>query len=146
MPQDFKEQFHSTREDASESDDVYDSSGDEEEDPNDIIKYDTEHSRYSTVSDRERRQKCARRRANRHARCERDHHHGRGRPRKLSLPIFRDSSSDNAITYDDWQSDVDNLVREGHPTTLIQDSILSALEGRPHYVAKTTMDDGDGTL
>ena len=64
----------------------------------------------------------------------------------MSLPIFRDSSSDNAITYDDWRSDIDNLVREGNPTALIRDSILSALEGRPRYVVKTAMDDGDGTL
>ena len=41
---------------------------------------------------------------------------------------------------------MDNLVWEGHPTALIQDSILSALQGRPRYVAKTAMDDGDGTL
>ena len=80
VPQDFKEQFHSAREDASESDDVYDSSGDEEEDPDDIIEYNTEHSRFSTVSDRERHQKCARHRANYHSRRERDHHHGRGGP------------------------------------------------------------------
>ena len=146
MPQEFKKQFHFTREDASESDNVYNSSGDEEEDPDDIIEYDTEYSRFSTVSDRERCQKHTRCRVNHCARHEQDHHHGRGCPRKLSLPIFRDSSSDNAITYDDWWSDIDNLVREGHPTALIRDSILSALEGRPHYVVKTAMDDGDGTL
>ena len=48
--------------------------------------------------------------------------------------------------YDDWHSDVDNLVCEGHSTALIRDSILSALEGRPRYVVKTTMDDADGSL
>ena len=144
IPQDFKDQFHSACEDMSDStDDSYDSS---DEEPDDIIGYDTEHLRYSTVSDREKRRKQARRRANRQAHQERRHQNIRGRPKKLSLPIFRDSSSDNAITYDDWRSDVDNLVREGHSMNLIRDSILSALEGRPHYVAKTVMDDGDGTL
>ena len=64
----------------------------------------------------------------------------------MSLPIFQDSSSDNAITYDDWRSDIDNLVWEGHPTALIRDLILSALEGQPRYVVKTAMDNGDGTL
>ena len=48
--------------------------------------------------------------------------------------------------YNDWWSDVDNLVREGHPRSLIRDSILSALEGRPCTMAKTAMDDGDGSL
>ena len=64
----------------------------------------------------------------------------------MSLPIFRDSTSDNAITYDNWRSDVDNYVREGHPTRLIRDSVLCALEGCPRYTAKTAMDDGNGSL
>ena len=64
----------------------------------------------------------------------------------MNLPIFRDSSSDNAITYDDWRSEVDNFVREGHSSNLIRDSILSALEGRPRHTAKAAMEDGDGSL
>ena len=146
VPQEFKDQFHSAREDMSGSDDPCDSSDDDEdEDPNDIVEYDTEHSRFSTVQDRDRRCKRARHRVNHQARHERGHH-SRGRPKKLNLPIFRDSSSNNAIMYDDWHSDINNLVHEGHSTTLIRDSILSALEGRPCCVAKTAMDDGDGSL
>ena len=76
----------------------------------------------------------------------RERHPGFGKAKRLSLPIFRDSTSDNAITYDDWRSDVDNYVREGHPTRLIRDSVLCALEGCPHYTTKTAMDDGDGSL
>ena len=64
----------------------------------------------------------------------------------MNLPIFRDSTSDNAITYDDWRCDVDNCVREGHSTTLIRDSVLSALEGRPHHTAMTAMEDSDRSL
>ena len=64
----------------------------------------------------------------------------------MNLPIFRDSSSDNAITYDDWHSEVDNFVREGHSSNLIRDSVLSALEGRPRHTAKAAMEDGDGSL
>ena len=70
----------------------------------------------------------------------------RHRQKKLNLPIFRDSTSDNAITYDDWRCDVDNCIREGHSTTLIRDSVLSTLEGRPHHTAMTAMEDGDGSL
>ena len=68
-----------------------------------------------------------------------------GRPKKLNLPIFKDSS-DNAITYDDWRSEVNNFVREGQSSTLIRDSVLSALEGRPTHTAKASMEDGDGSL
>ena len=64
--------------------------------------------------------------------------------KKLNLPIFRDSISDNAITYDNWRCDVDNCIREGHTITLIRDSILSALEARPCHTAMTAMEDGDG--
>ena len=76
-----------------------------------------------------------------HKRCP-----GYGKTKQLSLPIFRDFTSDNAITYNDWRSDVDNYVREGHTPKLIRDSVLCALEGHPFYTTKTAMDDGDGSL
>ena len=60
--------------------------------------------------------------------------------------MFWDSTSDNAITYDDWRSDIDNYIQEGHSPKLIRDSILCALEGCPQNTAKMTMDDGDGFL
>ena len=69
-----------------------------------------------------------------------------GQCKKLNLPIFRDSTSDNAITYDDWCSEVNNYVWEGHANHLIRDSVLSALEGCPHHTAKAAMADGDGSL
>ena len=82
-----------------------------------------------------------------HQRRRRERRHGpNGRRKKLNLPIFRDSSSDNAITYDDWCSKVDNYVREGHSHQLIRESVLSALEGHPCHTAKAAMVDGDGSL
>ena len=96
------------------------------------------------VADRE----CCR--ACNHHRMNKCRHHewhpGYGKTKWLSLLIFQDSTSDNAITYDDWRSDVDNYVMEGHSTKLIRDSVLCVLEGHPHYTAKTAMDDGDGSL
>ena len=71
---------------------------------------------------------------------------GYSKTKRLSLPIFQDSTSDNAITYDDWRSDVDNYIREGHSPKLIRDSVLCTLEGRPHYTTKMVIDDGDGSL
>ena len=41
---------------------------------------------------------------------------------------------------------MDNCVREGHSTTLIRDSVLSALKGRPCCTAMTAMEDGDRSL
>ena len=86
VPEDFKDQFHSTCEDMSDlTDELYDSS---DEEPDDIFSYDMEHSRFSTVSDCEKRRKRVRHRVNRQAHQDRRHQHGRGRPKKLSLPLF----------------------------------------------------------
>ena len=53
VPQEFRDSFHSAREDQS---DMASDSDSETEDWDDIIAYDTETSRYTTVADRERRQ------------------------------------------------------------------------------------------
>ena len=41
---------------------------------------------------------------------------------------------------------MDNCVRKGHSTTLIRDSVLSALEGRPCCTTMTAMEDGHRSL
>ena len=144
VPQTVRDAFHSAREDLSDSPPEYllEDSGDESDD---IVAYDTTTSRYTTVADRERREKRDQCRAYRERRREK-RQGPNGRRRKLNLPIFRDSTSDNAITYDDWRSEVDNYVREGHSHRLITDSVLSALEGHPRHTAKAAMLDGDGSL
>ena len=141
VSQEFHDAFHSPREDQS---DTASDSDSETEDWDDIIAYDTKTSRYTTVADRECRRARDCRRTNK--RWHRERRPGYGKAKQLCLPIFQDSTSDKAITYDDWRSDVDNYVQEGHPTRLIRDCVLCALEGRPHYTAKTAMDDGDGSL
>ena len=125
VPQEFHDSFHSAQEDQS---DTASDSDSETEDWDDIVAYDTETSRYTTVADRECRQ------AHNHCRTNKHQHHerclGYSKAKRLSLPIFQ-STSDNAITYDDWRSDVDNYVREGHPTRLIRDSIFMCARGTP---------------
>ena len=136
VPQAFQDAFHSAREEQSDSvpEYVLEDSGDES---NDIVVYDMETSHYMMVTDREQQEKSDRCCANHRCRKEQCHD-SRHHQKKLNLPIFRDSTSDNTITYDDWRCDVDNCVREGHSTTLIRDSVLSALEGRPHHTTMTT--------
>ena len=144
IPQSVRDAFHSAQEDQ------WDSSpeslpDDSDEESDDIVAYDTTTSQYTTRTERDRRERRDNRLA--HRRCHRERRHGpNGRHKKLNLPIFRDSSSDNAITYDDWHSEVNNYVREGHSHQLIRDSVLSALEGRPHHTAKAAMVDRDGSL
>ena len=144
VPQAFWDAFHSAQEEQSDSvpEYVLEDSGEESDD---IVAYDTEMSRYTTVTDRDRREKRDRCRAN--CQCQKEcSHDPRHCQKKLNLPIFRDSTSDNAITYHDWRCEVDNCVREGHPTTLIRDSILSALESRPCRTAMTAKEDCNRSL
>ena len=116
----------------------------EVEEWDDIVAYDTKTSRYTMVADQECCSACDHHRMNKHQHCE--WCPGYGKTKWLSLLIFRDSTSDNAIMYDDWRSDVDNYIRKGHSTKLIRDSVLCVLEGCPHYTAKMAMDDRDGSL
>ena len=128
-----------------QSDTALDSESETEvEEWDDIVAYDTETSRYTTMADQECHIARDHHRTNK-CRC-REQHPGYGKTKWLSLSVFRDSTSDNAITYNDWRSDVDNYIREGHSPKLIRDSVLYALEGHPRYTAKMVMDDGDGSL
>ena len=137
-------EYQSTQEEESDSPPEYtvDDSGDESDD---VVGYDLTNGHYTTVADRDRWERRDHRLANQRHRHERRQGPG-GRPKKLNLPILRDSSSDNAITYDDWRSEVGNFVTEGHSSNLIRDSVLSAFEGRPRHTAKAAMEDGDGSL
>ena len=141
MPQLARDAFHSAQEDQWDSppESLPD---DSDEESDDIMAFDITTSRYTTRTERDWRE-----RRDNHRRHRRERHCGlNGRRKKLNLPIFRDSTSDNAITYDDWCSEVDNYGREGHSHQLIRDSVLSALEGCPRHTAKAAMVDGDGLL
>ena len=108
VQQEFCNAFHSVREEQS---DMASDSGSEtqEEEWDDIIAYDTKTSRYTMVADQDHRIACDHCRTNKH-RC-REWHPGYSKTKWLSLPIFRDSISDNAITYNNWRSDVDYYIR-----------------------------------
>ena len=136
-----RDTFHSAQEDQWDSP-PESAVDDSDEESDDVVSYDTTTSRYTTRSQRDRREW----RDNQRRRRKERRHGLNGCRKKLNLPIFRDSASDNAITYDDWCSEIDNYVREGHSHQLIRDSVLSALEGRPHHTAKAAMVDGDGSL
>ena len=144
IPQSVRDTFHSAQEDQWDSppESLPD---DSDKESDDIVTYDTTTSWYTTRTERDRRERRDNRLAHRRHRRERCHGLN-GRCKKLNLPIFRDSSSDNAITYDDWRSEVDNYIRERHSHQLIRDSVLSALEGRPRHTTKAAMLDGDGSL
>ena len=65
---------------------------------------------------------------------------------KLSLPIFRDSSKDDTISYDDWRCEVDALILRGHSQKKVKLAVLDALEGRPKRTAQVADTDHKGWI
>ena len=79
---------------------------DDELDSDDIVAYDTETSRYTTVSDRVRRERQDYRRVR-----KREIRTRRARTKShLTLPLFRDSKKEDAIMYVDWHQQVQALI------------------------------------
>ena len=114
-----------------------------ESDPQTDTDDDSDTSRRTTTSNRERRRLKSRRR---------DRHKGGrgGREKsnrgKMSLPIFRDSTKDDAISYDDWRCEVDALILRGHSEKKIKLAVLDALEGRPKRAAQVADTDHKGRV
>ena len=85
VPQEFRDVFHSAQEDQSDMASGSESKTEVEE-WDDIITYDTETSRYTTVADQECCIACDHHRMNKHRHCE--WRPGYGKTKWLSLPIF----------------------------------------------------------
>ena len=101
---------------------------------------DLDASRRTTTSNQDRRRMKARRWDCRKGGREKSN---RG---KLSLPIFRDSSKDDAISYDDWRCEVDALILRGHSQKKVKIAVLDALEGRPKRTAQVADTDHKGRI
>ena len=104
---------------------------------------DSDASRRTTTSNRERRRLKNRRRDRRKGGRGGREKSNRG---KLSLPIFRDSTKDDAISYDDWRCEVDALILRGHSEKKIKIAVLDALEGRPKRIAQVADTDHKGRI
>ena len=64
----------------------------------------------------------------------------------MSLPIFCDSSKDDAISYDDWRCEVDTLILRGHSQKKVKLAVLDALESRPKRTAQVADTDHKGRI
>ena len=83
----------------------------DELDSDDIVAYDTETSRYTTLADHTRREKRDFRQTHKQERRT-----WRSRYKSsLTLPLFRDSKKEDAITYMDWCRQVQALIDHGIP-------------------------------
>ena len=57
--------------------------------------------------------------------------------------MFKDSPSNDAISYDDWREQVQSYICQGRPERQILESVLASLEGMPR---KATEEDETDTL
>ena len=115
----------------------------EDEDDDDVVGYNTETSRHTTVGERNRRRNRGRRRTARRARRDRHATRNNRNPKFLDIALFKDSQADNAISYHDWRDQVQGYIRRRLPETQIRESVLSALEGTPKDMA---LSDNDRSL
>ena len=115
----------------------------EDEDDDDVVGYDTETSRHTTVGERNRRHNRGRHRTACRARRDRYATRNNRNPKFLDIALFKDSQADNAISYHDWRDQVQGYIRRRLPETQIRESVLSALKGTPKDMA---LSDNDRSL
>ena len=134
--------YYQARVTTDSSDSTLDEELDDQLDSDDIVAYDTETSRFTTVADRRRRERRDHRRAmkrERRTRQTRIKSH-------LTLPLFRDSKKEDAITYVDWHWQVQALIDRGIPARQMRDLVMEALEGPPKSDALSEYNQGDKSV
>ena len=109
------------------SDDSPPDDSSDELDSDDIVAYDMEMSCYTTLADQTRREKRDFRQAHKRDRKTQQLRY----KSSLTLPLFRDSKKEDAITYVDWCQQVQALIDRGIPARRVCDLVMEALEGPP---------------
>ena len=140
-------EYGSAHEDVTETEtsDAAVSEDDETEDDG-TYSYDTDHSRFTTVADRNRRRNRARRRERRRVRQRGFRRNGGTQNQLMRLPVFRDGRKEGSLLYEDWRSDVSALISSGVDPIRIRDAVMQSLEGEPAKTAKMPYKKGRGTL
>ena len=119
------EQFDSAREDVEEDceaasalDAELDASTDEETDASGCAAR-------SPSAERCCRRNCAMRRER--ARVRREFR--RPKNRRLSFPLFRETTKEDAISYRDWRSEIEDALEHGHDAAKVREAMFASLEG-----------------
>ena len=71
----------------------------------------------------------------------REHTHARRefqRPknRRLSFPLFRETTKEDAISYRDWCSEIEDTLEHGHDAVKVKEAMFASLEGMARDNAK----------
>ena len=133
------EQFDSTWEDAEEDgkaasalDAKLDTSTGEEMDT-------SEHPARSPSAERHHRRNCI---MCRECTCA-QREFRRPKNRRLSFPLFRETTKEDAISYRDWRSEIEDALEHGHDAAKVKEAMFVSLEGMVRDNAKMIDENGD---
>ena len=67
----------------------------------------------------------------------------RPKNRQLSFPLFQESTKEDAISYWDWCSEIEDALKQGHDPTKVKEAMFASLEGMAKDNAKMIDENGD---
>ena len=135
-----REQFDSAREDAEEEDAKATSALDTELDASMGKETDASGCLARTSSaERHHQRNCAMCRERTQARRE----FQRPKNRRLSFPLFRETTKEDAISYRDWRSEIEDALEHGHNAAKVKEVMFASLEGMARDNAKMIDENGD---
>ena len=134
------EQFDSAREDAEEEDGKATSALDAELDASMDMETDASGCLAWTSS----AERCCRRNCAMHRECTRaQREFRRPKNRCLSFPLFRETTKEDAISYQDWRSEIEDALEHGHNAAKVKEAMFASLEGMAWDNAKMIDENGD---
>ena len=90
-------------------------------------------------AERHHRRICTMHRERTHARRE----FWRPKNRRLSFPLFQETTKEDAISYRDWRSEIEDALEHGHNATKVKEAMFVSLEGMARDNAKMIDENGD---
>ena len=67
----------------------------------------------------------------------------RPKNRRLSFPLFRETTKEDAISYRDWRSEIEDALEHGHIAAKVKEAMFASLEGMARDNAKMIDENGD---
>ena len=63
--------------------------------------------------------------------------------KRLSFPLFQETTKEDAISYRDWRSEIEDALQRGHDATKVKEAMFVSLEGMARDNAKMIDENGD---
>ena len=67
----------------------------------------------------------------------------RPKNRRLSFPLFWETTKEDAISYRDWRSEIEDALEHGHDAAKVKEAMFASLEGMARDNAKMIDENGD---